>query len=100
MPPREVLAAILGMAAVTFGVRVAGLLLASRLPQGGRTRAWLEQIPSAVLASLVAPTILTGGPAEAVAAAATVAAMIVTRNLFAAMAAGVAAVYATRLLLG
>jgi uncharacterized membrane protein len=100
MPQYEVLAAIIGMAAVTYGARAAGLLLASRLPRGRRTRAWLEQIPSAVLASLVAPAILTGGPAEAIAAAATAAAMIVTRNLFAAMATGVVAVYAGRLLLG
>ena len=92
----EALAAIFGMAIVTFGVRAGGLALASRLPSSGLAAAWLRQIPSAVLASLVAPAILTGSPAEAVAAAATAGTMIVTRNLFAAMVVGVVTAYLAR----
>ena len=96
----EALFAILGMALVTFVIKASGLLLASRLPTEGFAAAWLRHIPGAVLAALVAPAVLNGGPAEAVAAAATALVAILTRNLFAAMAIGVLAVYLARLALG
>jgi uncharacterized membrane protein len=53
-----------------------------------------------VLASLVAPAVVTGSAAEAVAAAATALVYLGTRNLLAAMAAGVLTVYLVRLWLG
>lgn len=96
----EALLAIFGMALVTFAIKAAGLLLASRLPTDGFAAAWLRHIPGAVLAALVAPAVLNGGPAEAMAAAATALVAILTRNLFAAMAIGVLAVYLARLALG
>jgi uncharacterized membrane protein len=96
----EALIAILGMALVTFAIKAGGLLLANRLPREGFAAAWLRHIPGAVLAALVAPAIATGKPAEALAAAATALVFLLTRNLFAAMATGVAAVYLTRLALG
>ncbi len=96
----EVLIAILGMAAVTFGIRLGGYLLAERLPTTGFVAAWMRHIPGAVLASLVAPDIVTGGPAGGIAAAATALAYILTRNLFAAMVAGVGTVYLARTFLG
>jgi uncharacterized membrane protein len=89
--------AILGMALVTFAVKAGGLLLANRLPQHGFAAAWLKHIPGAVLASLVAPALVTGTPAEAIAAVITALVYFLTRNLFAAMAAGVLAVYLARL---
>ncbi|WP_332685881.1 AzlD domain-containing protein [Devosia sp.] len=95
----EALIAIFGMALVTFMVKAGGLLLANRLPRDGFAAAWLRHIPGAVLASLVAPALVTGSAAEAIAAAATALVYIATRNLFAAMAAGVAAVYLARLVL-
>jgi len=96
----ESLVTILGMALVTFAIRAGGLLLANRLPQTGFIAAWLRHIPGAVLASLVAPAVIAGGPAEVIAAAATALAYLPTRNLFAAMAAGVGTVFLVRMLLG
>jgi branched-subunit amino acid transport protein len=96
----EALIAILGMAAVTYGIRAGGLLLANRLPQSGFVASWMKHVPGAVLAALVAPAILKGGTAEAIAAAATALIYILSRNLFAAMAGGVLAVYLARMALG
>lgn len=93
----EALIAILGMAAVTFAVKASGLLLANRLPRQGFAAAWLKHIPGAVLASLVAPALVTGSPAEIVAAAATGVVFVTSRNLLAAMAAGVLTIYLARL---
>lgn len=99
MSPEAVIT-ILGMAFATFAIRSTGYLVANRLPTTGFVAAWLRHLPGAVLASLVAPAVLSGGPAEMVAAVATAAAYLLTRNLFAAMAAGVATVFLARMLLG
>lgn len=96
----EALITILGMAAATFAIRAGGLLLANRLPTTGFVASWMKHVPGAVLASLIAPAILAGGAAEAIAAAATALIYIVSRNLFAAMLGGVLAVYLARLALG
>ena len=96
----EAMITILGMAAVTFAIRAGGLLLADRLPRTGFVASWMKHIPAAVLASLVAPAIVGGGLAEAIAAAATLAVYMVSRSLFAAMVAGVVAVFLARLALG
>ena len=96
----EALVTILGMALVTYSIRAGGLLLANRLPQTGFVAAWLRHIPGAVLASLVAPAVVSGGPAEMIAAAVTALAFVLTCNLFAAMAAGVGTVFVARMLLG
>lgn len=93
----EALIAILGMAMVSFAVKAGGLLLANRLPTDGFAAAWLRHIPGAVLAALVAPALVTGSPAEIIAAAATALVYVVTRNLLAAMAAGVLVVYFARM---
>ena len=93
----EAVIAILGMALVTIAVKASGLLLADRLPREGFAAAWLKHIPGAVLAALVAPALVTGSPAEVVAALATGGIFILTRNLFAAMATGVITVYLVRL---
>lgn len=96
----EALIAILGMAAVTYAIRAGGLLLANRLPATGFAASWMKHVPGAVLASLIAPAVLAGGLAEAIAAAATALIYIASRNLFAAMVGGVLAVYLARLALG
>jgi branched-subunit amino acid transport protein len=106
----EALLTILGMAAVTYAIRAAGLLLANQLPAQGFVANWMKHVPGAVLASLVAPAVFAVAPgrtlAEAFMPAETLAAAVVaiiyvgTRNLFAAMAGGVVAVYLMRLWLG
>jgi len=96
----EALLAIIGMALATFVIKGGGLLLANRLPREGFAAAWLRHIPGAVLASLVAPAIVTGSPAEAIAAVATALVFVFTRNLLAAMASGVLGVFLVRFALG
>ncbi|MBK8084012.1 MAG: AzlD domain-containing protein [Devosia sp.] len=96
----EALLAIVGMAAVTYAIRAGGYLLATRLPETGFIASWMKHLPGAVLAALVAHAITAGGTAEALAAAAVAILYLVTRNLFAAMAGGVLAVYLVRLALG
>lgn len=92
----EALITILGMAAVTYAIRAGGLLLANRLPTTGFVAAWLRHLPGAVLAALVAPAILKGGPAEWLAAGATALIYALTKNLFGAMVGGVVAVFLLR----
>jgi len=96
----EALVTILGMAAVTFGIRAGGYLLAERLPDSGFFAAWLRYIPGAVLAALVAPALAEGGPAEWIAAAATALVFALSRSLLAAIAGGVLTVWLVRLALG
>ncbi len=91
---------ILGAAIVTFAIRAGGLLLAERLPQTGFVALWLKYIPGAVLASLVAPAVINGGPADWIASAAATLGFVLTRNLLATIVIGVAAVFIARHLLG
>ena len=63
--------AILAMAVVTYFTRIAGLFVADRLVLTGRAKAAFDAIPPAVLVAVIAPTALTTGWAEAVAAAIT-----------------------------
>ncbi len=95
----EALLAIFGMALVTFAIKAGGLLLANRLPRTGFAARWISHVPGAVLASLVAPALVTGSAAEAIAASVTTVIFLVTRNLLVAMGGGVLAVYLARLTL-
>jgi branched chain amino acid efflux pump len=92
------LIAIALMALATYATRAGGLWLASRLDLSERAGAWLDQIPGAILVSLVAPVVLTGGFAEALAAVAVVLVAVKTGSLPAAMVTGVVAVVALRAL--
>lgn len=106
----EALITIFGMAAITYAIRAAGLLLADRLPSQGFVANWMKHVPGAVLASLVAPAVLAVAPgrsladsflpAETIAAVAVTLVYVATRNLFAAMAGGVLVVFLARMWLG
>jgi uncharacterized membrane protein len=61
--------------------------------------AWLGYIPGAILVSLVAPTVLTGGLAETLAAVAVILVALRTGSLPVAMVAGVGAVLVLRAVL-
>ena len=87
------------MALATYATRAGGLWLASRLALSERVEAWLGYIPGAILVSLVAPTVLTGGLAETLAAVAVILVALRTGSLPVAMAAGVGAVLVLRALL-
>lgn len=98
LDPRTVLAIML-MALATYATRASGLWLASRLPISERTEAWLGYIPGAILVSLVAPVVVSGGPVEVLAALAVVMVAIKTGNLLASMLTGVGAVVILRALI-
>lgn len=95
----EVLVAILLMGAVIYATRAGGLWLASRVEISGRLEAWLGYLPGAILVSIVAPTVLTSGPAEALAALAVVLVAARSGSLLLAMTTGVGAVLVLRALL-
>ncbi len=65
--------AILGMALVTMACRLGGYLLVSRHPPRAWVKSALNAVPGAVLTALITPA-LSAGPAEALAAAVTLAA--------------------------
>ncbi len=93
----NVLAAVLAMAAVTYGTRVAGLLIARNLALSARARAAFEAIPAAVLIAVIAPMLVATGKAETGAAIITV--LAATRlPLLAVVAVGVVSVVALRLI--
>jgi len=66
------LAAIAGMAAVTYFTRFVGFWMVSRISLGRRGQAALEAVPGAVLTAVIAPMVIAG-PAEAIAAVVTLA---------------------------
>ena len=86
------------MALATYATRASGLWLASRFDLSERAGAWLEDIPGAILVSLVAPVVLTGGFAEALAALAVAIVAVRTGSLPGAMVTGVVAVVGLRAL--
>lgn len=85
------LLAILAMGLVTYATRAGGFWLASRLRPGPFFRAWLEHLPGAVFAALVAPMVVTAGPAGLLGAAASFAAMRLTGQFVLAIVLGLAA---------
>ena len=94
----QTLLAIVLMALVTYATRAGGLWLTSRLTLSDRMEAWLGYIPGAILVSLVAPTVLASGLAEALAALAVVLVALRTGSLPVAMVTGVGAVLVLRAL--
>jgi branched chain amino acid efflux pump len=92
-----ILLTILAMALVTYGTRIAGLLLANRLALRGRAKAAFDAIPPAVLIAVIAPTALATGWRETAAAAITMVAAL-RLPLLATIAVGVASVVALRAL--
>ncbi|HEX2910775.1 MAG TPA: AzlD domain-containing protein [Chloroflexia bacterium] len=92
----ETFVTILGMAIVTYATRVSGYWLMDRFTLSRRVEAWLSYIPGAVLVALVAPGILTGGPAEIIATLFTALIAIRTGNILPAMVVGVITVWLLR----
>ena len=83
----------IGLAAiVTYSLRVGGLLLASRLPNSGRFKTFMDALPGTILLSLVAPGIFSSGFAGSIAALCTALCTYKTGNVFLSMLIGVAIV--------
>jgi uncharacterized membrane protein len=93
------LVAIAGMALVTYLNRVSGLVLLRFVRLEGRTKAVLDALPPAILMAVIAPMVLTHGPAETAASAITLAAAL-RLPLLAAVVIGVASVVALRQVIG
>jgi uncharacterized membrane protein len=94
--PTDALLAILGMAAVTYAIRAGGFLIAQRLPETGFIALWMRNIPGAVLAALIVPEVVKGGPAAWLAAVATTLVYLLTRSVFATILGGVLAMFLLR----
>jgi len=56
--------AVAMMAGIVFATRLAGYLLGTRVPEGGRLRRLLEALPGCAIAAVCAPALLTAGPVQ------------------------------------
>jgi uncharacterized membrane protein len=99
-PAWGIAAAILVMAAVTYPMRAGGYWLMGHIPLTPWVRRLLEALPGTVIVATVLPLLLREGLPAALAMAVAIGAMIVRRNDFLALAAGIAAVAAVRALAG
>jgi len=91
-----VVGVVLAMAAVTYATKASGLWAVGRIDLSGARRAGLDVLPGAVVVAFVAPALADGGPAEWLAAIATVAVARKTGNLLVSLAVGVGVVLAAR----
>ena len=94
------LAAIVGMALATYATRVAGLFLMRGVVVKGRFKAALDALPPAILMAVIAPTILTTGNAERIAAVLTAISAVLRLPLIVTILVGVVSVVALRWLIG
>lgn len=91
---------ILAAALATFATRVGGHVVLSRFRSiHPRVEAGLNAVPAAVLTTLVAPSLLTGGPAE-IAALAVTALVAMRFGMISLFVAGAGTVIALRALIG
>jgi uncharacterized membrane protein len=92
------LAAVGAMALVTLGCRCGGYLLFSRITPSPMMRNALAHMPGCIFAAYVIPALVAGPASNWAGAAATMAAMVFSRNLGLSIGAGVAAVWAAGLI--
>lgn len=93
----EVVVVILAMTAVTYGLRIAGFLIGSRLPRRGRVAAAMNALPGSILIGIVVPQALMTGVAETAAAALAAIAAAITKNIIVAMVVGAGSVWLLRM---
>ncbi|MCG6931888.1 MAG: AzlD domain-containing protein [Desulfofustis sp.] len=80
---------IFGAAAVTYGLRIGGLLLASKLPKTGRFKRFMDALPGTILLSLIVPAALAAGPLGWIATLCTALCSLKTGNIFLSMVVGI-----------
>ena len=90
------LAAILAMAGVTYAMRAGGFWLMAHVPLTARVRRILAALPGTVVVATVLPLVVRDGAAAMLAIAAACGVMLVRRNDFLAVVAGMAAAAAAR----
>ena len=84
-----VIAALLVMAGATLLMRAGGFWVMGRVPLTPRVRRMLEALPGSIVAAIVLPVVAKIGPAAALAVVVAAAVMVLRRNEFLAVAAGV-----------
>jgi uncharacterized membrane protein len=84
------------MAAVTLLLRLGGFWLMGYLPLTVRVRRMLDALPGSVILATVLPIAVKGGPVTMLALAGALAVMLVRRNDFLAVVAGMAVAAAAR----
>ena len=89
---------IAAAALVTYGLRLGGLLLASRLPKTGRFKRFMDALPGTILLSLIVPAALNGGVWSWAATGATALCSLKTGNVFLSMVLGVVIIATSRYL--
>ena|ERR1700761_8284011 len=94
--PGETLIAILVMAAVTYAMRAGGFWLMGHVPLTMRVRRMLEALPGTVVVATVLPIAAREGVPALLAIAAALGAMMLRRNDFLAVLAGMAVAAAAR----
>lgn len=94
----SLLLTIAGMAVVTAATRLGGYWIVAGMNPGPRFRRFLNAAPPAVFAAMIAPPLLSGGPAEWLGAGVTVVAMRKSGSLAIAIIAGIGATALLRLL--
>jgi branched chain amino acid efflux pump len=83
-------ASLTAMAVAAYATRAGGYWLIGHFPIGPRLRRMLDALPGVVIASIVAPVLVRNGLSAGCAVAAAMGTMIVLRNDFAAVVAGIA----------
>jgi uncharacterized membrane protein len=96
----DVALAIAGMALVTYLTRAGGFWLMAYLPASPRLAAWLRALPGALLVALVTPALTREGPTGIAAGGAATLVALRTKNMLAAMVAGLAVIVALRMVAG
>jgi uncharacterized membrane protein len=83
----------IGFAAIlTYSLRFGGLMLASKLPNSGRWKRFMDALPGTILLSLIAPGIVSAGFWGGIGALATAVCAYKTKNVILSMLLGVAIV--------
>lgn len=87
---------ILALTVGTFAIRLSGVLIGQRIPQEGAWARRLRALPGCLIVSLVAVSLLSGGPREWSAGLVAAVVAIVTRSLPITMVSGIAAIWLLR----
>jgi uncharacterized membrane protein len=89
----RVVLTILGMGAVTYATRAGGIWAIERIDVSDRAETALEAMPGAILISLIAPALVTGGVPEWGAALAVLVVAVRTESIVLAMGVGIGVVW-------
>jgi uncharacterized membrane protein len=80
---------IAGAAAVTYSLRIGGLLLAAKLPKTGPFKRFMDALPGTILLSLIVPAAVAAGPIGWLATVVTALGSLKSGNIFISMVVGI-----------